>query len=67
MFACPVRNPRIPHSRLIPRISDPTQRRRPKVLKSVHFCEETQQILQKEYRDATSFGGMPTGSTYLTR
>ena len=40
---------------------------RPKVIKSVHYCEETKQILQKEYRDATSFGGMPTGSTYLTR
>ena len=40
---------------------------RPKVLKSVHYCEETKQTVSKEYRDYTSFSGLPTGSTYLTR
>lgn len=37
---------------------------RPKVVKSVHYCPLTQQSIQREYRDGTSFTGMPTGSTY---
>lgn len=40
---------------------------RPKILKSVHYCDATKQIHQREYRDATSFSGLPTGSTYMTR
>eukprot|EP00656_Telonema_subtile_P050292 TRINITY_DN6477_c0_g1_i2.p1 TRINITY_DN6477_c0_g1~~TRINITY_DN6477_c0_g1_i2.p1 ORF type:complete len:710 (-),score=202.92 TRINITY_DN6477_c0_g1_i2:112-2241(-) len=40
---------------------------RPKVVKSVHYCPATQQSIQREYRDATSFRGMPTGSTYPTK
>eukprot|EP00658_Telonema_sp_P-2_P046986 TRINITY_DN3540_c0_g1_i2.p1 TRINITY_DN3540_c0_g1~~TRINITY_DN3540_c0_g1_i2.p1 ORF type:complete len:295 (-),score=75.54 TRINITY_DN3540_c0_g1_i2:103-987(-) len=40
---------------------------RPKVMKSVHYCPATQQSIQREYRDGTSFRGMPTGSTYPTK
>lgn len=40
---------------------------RPKVVKSVHYCPATQQSIQREYRDGTSFRGMPTGSTYPTK
>jgi len=40
---------------------------RPKVVRSVHYCPATQQSIQREYRDGTSFRGMPTGSTYPTK
>nr|CAB3461188.1 unnamed protein product [Digitaria exilis] len=40
---------------------------RPKVVKSVHFCPVTGQFLSREYRDITSFVGLPTGSVYPTR
>ena len=37
------------------------------MLKSVHYCDKTGELLSREYRDATSFGGLPTGSSYMTR
>ena len=37
---------------------------RPKVIKSVHYCEETGQFHSKEYRDVTSTSGEPTGAVY---
>ncbi|KAG0518512.1 hypothetical protein BDA96_09G182200 [Sorghum bicolor] len=40
---------------------------RPKVVKSVHFCPVTGDFLSREYRDITSFVGLPTGSVYPTR
>ncbi|KJE90589.1 DNA replication licensing factor MCM3, variant [Capsaspora owczarzaki ATCC 30864] len=38
---------------------------RPKLVRSVHYCPATKHTLTKEYRDATSFNGLPTGGTYL--
>lgn len=40
---------------------------RPKVVKSVHYCPVTGNFLSREYRDITSFVGLPTGSVYPTR
>ena len=40
---------------------------RPKVVKSVHYCEKTQQFSTKEYRDVTSITGQPTGAVYPQR
>ena len=40
---------------------------RPKVVKSVHFCKETSEFHVREYRDITSFSGLPTGSMYPKR
>ncbi|KAM0907119.1 hypothetical protein ACQ4PT_016338 [Festuca glaucescens] len=40
---------------------------RPKVVKSVHYCPATNAFLSREYRDITSFVGLPTGSVYPTR
>ncbi|KAI9031368.1 MCM2/3/5 family-domain-containing protein [Hyaloraphidium curvatum] len=38
---------------------------RPKVAKSVHYCEATQMFETREYRDALTIGhGMPTSTTY---
>jgi hypothetical protein len=38
---------------------------RPKVEKSVHYCEATQVFHSREYRDGTSMSGaVPTGSVY---
>ncbi|KAK9768409.1 MCM DNA helicase complex subunit, variant 2 [Basidiobolus ranarum] len=40
---------------------------RPKVARSVHYCESTGIYYAKDYRDATMPGGeVPTGSTYPT-
>ncbi|ORX87741.1 MCM-domain-containing protein [Basidiobolus meristosporus CBS 931.73] len=40
---------------------------RPKVARSVHYCEATGLYYAKDYRDATMPGGeVPTGSTYPT-
>ncbi|RKO85648.1 MCM2/3/5 family-domain-containing protein, partial [Blyttiomyces helicus] len=40
---------------------------RPKVARSVHFCEKTQIWLAREYRDGTSLGNsIPTPSVYPT-
>ncbi|CAD6263625.1 unnamed protein product [Miscanthus lutarioriparius] len=38
-----------------------------KVVKSVYFCPVTVAFLSREYRDITSFVGLPTGSVYPTR
>ncbi|CAH9141503.1 unnamed protein product [Cuscuta epithymum] len=40
---------------------------RPKVVKSVHFCPDTNKFTTREYRDITSNVGLPTGSVYPTR
>ena len=40
---------------------------RPKVVKSVHYCPATNLMSSKEYRDATSLGGLPTPSVYPTQ
>ncbi|TPX72782.1 hypothetical protein SpCBS45565_g00095 [Spizellomyces sp. 'palustris'] len=38
---------------------------RPKVARSVHYCEKTQLFHMREYRDGTSLGNaIPTGSVY---
>ncbi|EPQ28729.1 uncharacterized protein PFL1_03533 [Pseudozyma flocculosa PF-1] len=36
---------------------------RPKILKSVHYCEATTNFHQREYRDATMYGTLPPSST----
>ena len=40
---------------------------RPKVARSVHYCEHTKSFVAKEYRDVTSLVGNPTGSAYPQR
>jgi DNA replication licensing factor MCM3 len=40
---------------------------RPKITKSVHYCEATKSFTSREYRDATSFNGPPTGAAMPTR
>eukprot|EP01086_Lenisia_limosa_P004871 TRINITY_DN2073_c0_g1_i1.p1 TRINITY_DN2073_c0_g1~~TRINITY_DN2073_c0_g1_i1.p1 ORF type:complete len:811 (+),score=243.98 TRINITY_DN2073_c0_g1_i1:304-2433(+) len=40
---------------------------RPKVARSVHYCEETKKFVTKSYRDATSMQGHPTGAIYPTK
>ncbi|OMO66573.1 Mini-chromosome maintenance, DNA-dependent ATPase [Corchorus capsularis] len=40
---------------------------RPKVVKSVHFCPTTENFTVREYRDITSYNGLPTGSVYPTK
>ena len=37
---------------------------RPKVVKSVHYCEATGEFLSREYRDATMGDGVPASSAY---
>ena len=40
---------------------------RPKVLRSTHYCPATGKFTSKEYRDATSFSGVATGSAYPSK
>lgn len=40
---------------------------RPKVVKSVHWCEATNSFTSREYRDASSIEGLPTSTVYPTR
>lgn len=40
---------------------------RPKVVKSVHYCEKTKSVTTREYRDVTSNTGLPTATTYPQR
>ncbi|GAX85761.1 hypothetical protein CEUSTIGMA_g13176.t1 [Chlamydomonas eustigma] len=40
---------------------------RPKVVKSVHYCEKTKLFTTREYRDVTSLAGLPTGAQYPTK
>ncbi|OQR90919.1 DNA replication licensing factor MCM3 [Achlya hypogyna] len=40
---------------------------RPKVVKSVHYCKETNVMIAREYRDHTSLTGIPTSSVYPTK
>ena len=40
---------------------------RPKLVRSVHYCERTGQMLTKEYRDVTANTGLPTGAAYPQR
>ncbi|KAK9821947.1 hypothetical protein WJX81_000309 [Elliptochloris bilobata] len=44
-----------------------TSLKRPKLVRSVHYCEKTAQFTSREYRDATSHEGLPTGAAYPTR
>ena len=37
---------------------------RPKVVRSVHYCEETKAFTTREYRDVTALTGLPTGAQY---
>ena len=40
---------------------------RPKVVKSVHYCPLTNEMMAREYRDGTSLNGLPTTSVYPTK
>uniref|UniRef100_A0A061S633 DNA replication licensing factor MCM3 n=1 Tax=Tetraselmis sp. GSL018 TaxID=582737 RepID=A0A061S633_9CHLO len=40
---------------------------RPKMCRSVHYCQATNQSISREYRDVTSHDGPPTGSAYPTK
>jgi DNA replication licensing factor MCM3 len=40
---------------------------RPKMVRSVHYCEATGTTTQREYRDVTSHDGAPTGAAYPTK
>eukprot|EP00873_Tetraselmis_striata_P008579 jgi/Tetstr1/428843/TSEL_018830.t1 len=40
---------------------------RPKMVRSVHYCEATKATSQREYRDVTSHDGAPTGASYPTK
>ena len=40
---------------------------RPKLVKSVHYCEKTGQFITKDYRDVTSNSGQSTGAMYPQR
>jgi len=40
---------------------------RPKMVKSVHYCEATGMTSTREYRDVTSNRGLPTPTTYPSR
>ena len=40
---------------------------RPKVTKSVHYCEATKAFTTREYRDVTALTGLPTGAQYPQR
>jgi DNA replication licensing factor MCM3 len=40
---------------------------RPKLVKSVHYCPDTQVSMAREYRDVTALVGLPTGASYPTR
>lgn len=37
---------------------------RPKIVRSVHYAPKTGRITNRDYRDSTSMGGMPTGTAY---
>lgn len=39
---------------------------RPKVVKSVHYCEATKKTLEKKYTDFTSYDTFPTSNVYPT-
>ena len=39
---------------------------RPKLARSVHYCDATGETVTREYRDAASHGGPPTGAAYPT-
>ncbi|KAJ9508194.1 hypothetical protein QJQ45_021561, partial [Haematococcus lacustris] len=40
---------------------------RPKLVKTVHYCEETKAFTTQDYRDVTSLSGQPTGVVYPTK
>lgn len=40
---------------------------RPKVARTVHFCEATGEYREATYHDVTSTTGLPTGSVYPTK
>ncbi len=44
-----------------------TSLKRPKLVRSTHYCPKTGNFLQREYRDAASQEGLPTGTAYPTR
>ncbi|EFA84853.1 MCM family protein [Heterostelium album PN500] len=40
---------------------------RPKVMKSVHYCEKTKEMSEKQYSDATLDDTIPTSASYLSK
>ncbi|EGC30365.1 hypothetical protein DICPUDRAFT_157902 [Dictyostelium purpureum] len=40
---------------------------RPKIIKSVHYCEKTKKTISRTYADATSDSGIPSSTSYPTR
>ncbi|GLV31799.1 Minichromosome maintenance 3 [Carabus blaptoides fortunei] len=40
---------------------------RPKVVRSVHYCEATQKVLERKYTDLTSIDAFPSSSVYPTK
>ncbi|XP_031620150.1 DNA replication licensing factor Mcm3 [Contarinia nasturtii] len=40
---------------------------RPKVVRSVHYCQETKKTIERKYTDLTSFEAVPSSSVYPTK
>lgn len=40
---------------------------RPKVVRSVHYCEATQKVMERRYTDLTSIDAFPSGAVYPTK
>lgn len=40
---------------------------RPKVVRSVHYCPNTQKTIERRYTDLTSYDAFPSGSVYPTK
>ena len=47
---------------IVTKISTP----HPKAVFTIHYCEATNRVFFREYRDALSLSGPPTGTTYPT-
>lgn len=40
---------------------------RPKVVRSVHYCEATQKVMERKYTDLTSIEAFPSSAVYPTK